>query len=49
MAERKKKLPNRHVFSDDELEAPPVSIIYFQVYYSIWEVSGRRKWVKDFT
>lgn len=26
MAERKKKFPNRHVFSDDELEAPPVSI-----------------------
>jgi len=31
MAERKKKFPNRHVFSDDELEAPPVSI-YFEIY-----------------
>lgn len=33
MAERKKQLPNRHVFSDDELEIPVSNLYQFDIMF----------------
>lgn len=35
MAERKKQLPNRHVFSDDELEIPVSNLFLFNIMFIV--------------